>query len=872
MQKDIFQFQEASLRHLDRVGLKGAQLAELGKLGCRIAPGFIVSTDICNFFLKSGSYPAGFRRSLEESLRELEKQTSSRLGDPEKPLLLVIRPSGPTRIPEVFKSAVCVGMDRNIYLGLLDRTGNRAFANATYERFLVKFAYIVEGIETSTFGKIKKEFYDERRLPANHVLDPETFLGLVSRYLKIFGPPEGFFDQILAIFEAQYQNWLSKPAQAYRTTHDLNSRKGMALIVQQNVFGDLSGNSGTGLAFSRNPSSGKRTVSGDFFPTSTGFYVRKGSKNFQDLKILKETLRDQYETIKRNVIDAEKRFKDMIGFEFVIQESELFVLGVFHSKKTGLASVRIAVEMFKENLVNEIEALDQLHPDDINSFLLPMINPDDVGKPVLKGIPAGPGAATGRVVFNREQAVSLMEGGGRVVLAKRETTPEDISVIAEARCVGLLTLQGGLTSHGAMVARSAGKTAVTGCTGIHVDEAGNCLINAEGISVNLHDVITVNGSDGNVYLGEVETLESSEDENFNAVMEWASRFCAIDVRANCDTPEQARNAMRLGADGVGLCRMEHMLFEKGRIDAMRSMILANDRDERENYLEILYEFLKNDLTEIFRTVEGKPFCIRYLDPPLHEFLPQTEEGLAAYSLRAGKSFSEVKNQVDELKDSNPALGFRGCRLPIVYPEITIAQTRAVMEAAVELGKQGVEVNPELMFPLISTAREIEYMCEIIEECVQDVFAKNHFKINYKMGAMIETPRACMRADQIARHLDFISFGTNDLTQLAYGFSRDDIGKFLEKYIDYGMLNNDPFKVLDLVGIGKLISFAVGRAREGNPDIVIAACGEQNSDPQTIAFFNDLNVDYVSCIPYNIPSTRIAAAQSGLKRFRTFGRN
>jgi len=689
----------------------------------------------------------------------------------------------------------------------------------------------------------------------------EDWQAVVAIFKTLTDFPQDPFQQLKLAVEAVFLSWHTPRANVYREMNNIPESLGTAVNVQAMVFGNFGDDSGSGVAFTRNPSTGERSFFGEFLFNAAGEDVVAGIRTPEPIEALNAELPAVYDELYATQELLEKHYRDMQDIEFTIQEGKFYMLQTRSGKRTGRASIKIAVDMVSEGLINEKEALMRVSPEHVEAFLHPMVDPAAKTDIVASGLPASPGGATGQVVFSSDEAVIESQKGKAVVLVRRETTPEDIHGMKVAE--GILTELGGMTSHAAVVARGMGVCAITACNGLSIDYTAGTATTAEGVVISRGDVITLDGTAGEVMLGDIPKTEASSSDDFQTLLSWADKHRRLKVRANAETPEDARKARELGAEGIGLCRTEHMFFEADRIDLMRGMILASTKKERKKYLAELQEFQHADMLELFKEMDGLPVTIRLLDPPLHEFLPHSEEDMQALAERIDKPLAEIRESTESLAEVNPMLGFRGCRLSVVYPEITKMQVEAIIGAAAEAVDLGLKPAPEIMIPLVVNVREIRLVSEIIEKGIHKVLKERSISFPYKIGTMMETPRACLGADRLASAVEFMSFGTNDLTQMAYGFSRDDAGKFIPQYLEKKLIENDPFVSLDQRAVGRLMEMAITESRSRKKGIKYGICGEHGGDPRSVRFCHELGLDYVSCSPYRVPVARIAAAQANV---------
>ncbi|XYH96355.1 pyruvate, phosphate dikinase [Sorangium sp. So ce1128] len=893
----------------DLLGGKGAGLAEMTRLGIPVPPGFTVTTEVCNAYVAAGKVlPASVEDEIKAAIGRLESLLDTRFGSPGAPLLVSVRSGARASMPGMMDTILNLGMNDEIAAGLARRTGSERFALDAYRRFILTYSDIVLGVPRDRFeealGRARRDAAArlgvdaarlnaaelERKVP-DSVLDPESLSALIQRQKEIVVEATGrpFPDdphaQLGGAIRAVFDSWNNHRAQVYRKMHDIPEAWGTACNVQAMVFGNLGDNSGTGVAFTRDPSTGERRFYGEWLPDAQGEDVvagvrtphplsrsgsggGAGSDDADDASSLEARMPEVYAQLVAVQARLEQHFRDMQDLEFTIQRGELFLLQCRTGKRTGRAAVRIAVEMAREGLISQREAILRVDPGSIDQLLHPSIDEGAPKRLLARGLPASPGAATGQVVFSADEAERRAGQGKAVILVRSETSPEDIHGMKAAR--GVLTARGGMTSHAAVVARGMGKSCVAGCSAIGVSQGQMAVTiyddhgHATGsITVKAGDVITLDGGTGRVYLGAVPTVPAALSGEFEELMGWADAVRRLRVRSNADTPHDARTARNFGAEGIGLCRTEHMFFDEERIQAMREMILADGEAGRRRALAKLLPFQRGDFLGVFREMAGLPVTIRLLDPPLHEFLPQDEAQLEQLSKTMGVSAKELRRKNQELTEYNPMLGHRGCRLAITWPEIYEMQARAILEAACEVAAAGIEVEPEIMIPLSMTRRELAITRALVEGVAEKVFAEKGRRVDVRFGTMIELPRAAIVAGELAEEAEFFSFGTNDLTQTTLGISRDDAGRFLGAYVEAGILAKDPFQSLDVPGVGALVELARDRGRAVRPGLKLGICGEHGGDPSSIAFFERAGLDYVSCSPFRVPVARLAAAQAAL---------
>jgi pyruvate,orthophosphate dikinase len=866
----------------DLLGGKGAGLAGMAKAGIPVPPGFTITTEVCNLFYENRMrMPRQLNAHIKRAIGEVEKAMGRKFGADEKPLLVSVRSGAKFSMPGMMDTVLNLGLNDTTLKGLIDETDNPRFAYDSYRRFIQMFGNVVLGIDKDTFEKVIDKRKSARRVKKDASLSIDDLKDIATEFKKVIKRhmrepfPEDPWTQLTMAIEAVFKSWNNPRAIAYRKLNDIPTDLGTAVNVQAMVFGNTGEESATGVGFTRNPSTGDREFYGEFLTNAQGEDVVAGTRTPRPLVELKDLMPDAYHQLESITGQLEAHYKDVQDFEFTIQDGELFMLQTRTGKRTAQAAVKIAVDMVKEKLITKEKALLRIRPEDLDQLLHPQIDPTAEAHAIAKGLAASPGAARGKVVFDAEDAVALAGKGEKVILVRTETNPDDIQGMAVAE--GILTTRGGMTSHAAVVARGMGKCCVAGAESVRVNiERKNFSVGPT--IVKEKQVITLNGTTGEVMLGEVPMIEPELSKEFETLMGWADRIRKLGVRTNADTPKDSELAVKFGAEGIGLCRTEHMFFAKERLPHVQRMILADSAEERQLALSKLLPFQRADFRGIFKAMGGRPVTIRTLDPPLHEFLPDAaevtkeieelkakedqvsyEEWLQCQDEIAAKE--KILTRLAQLEESNPMLGHRGCRLGIVYPEITEMQAKAIFSAACDLAKDGLKVLPEVMIPLIGTAEELANQREVVVRAAEEVFKKRKLRVDYLVGTMIEVPRAALTAEKIAEVADFFSFGTNDLTQMSMGFSRDDAGKFLIPYIEKGILPRDPFVSLDTEGVGRLVEMAVNDGLKGNPKLKLGICGEHGGDPSSIAFCNKVGLHYVSCSPFRVPIARLAAAQA-----------
>ena len=862
MAKRVYLFTEGSKDDRDLLGGKGANLCEMTSLGLPVPFGFVITTPTCREFFEGGNkLPTLLEQEYRVALDLVEKQMGARFGDPENPLLFSVRSGAAVSMPGMMNTILNLGINDDIAEGLAAKTGNPRFAYDSYRRFIQMFADVVMGADGHAMEQRIEDYKADKGYTTDVEMQADDWKAIIAEFKTMVAFPEDPFVQLRSAVEAVFKSWYTPRANVYREMNNIPDSLGTAVNVQSMVFGNFGEDSGSGVAFTRNPSTGEKLFFGEVLFNAAGEDVVAGIRTPEPVKALQARMPEVYDELYRTQELLEKHYRDMQDIEFTIQEGRFYILQTRSGKRTGRASVRIAVEMVREGLIDEKEALLRVSPDHVQSFLHPMVDPNAEREVIATGLPASPGGASGIVVFSADEAVEREADGHKVILLRRETTPEDIHGMKVAE--GILTELGGMTSHAAVVARGMGVCAITGCGDLRVNVAEGIATTKNGVVIRRGETITLDGATGDVMLGDIPKVEASTSDDFQILLSWADKHRKLKVRANAETPEDAIKARELGAEGIGLCRTEHMFFASERIDHMRAMILSTDKKERKKHLATLQEFQHADMLELFRAMDGLPVTIRLLDPPLHEFLPHDEEDIQALATRIGKDAEAIRRARNDLLEVNPMLGFRGCRLSVVYPEITRMQVRAIIGAALEASESGLNPYPEIMIPLVINVREIRLIGDVIDAGIRKLLKEKSVSLRYKVGTMMETPRACLGADRLAPAVEFMSFGTNDLTQMTYGFSRDDAGRFIPQYLDAKIIEDDPFVSLDQRAVGKLMRMAVEDSRAAKSGIKYGICGEHGGDPRSIRFCHDLGLDYVSCSPYRVPVARIAAAQARL---------
>ena len=870
---------EGSAKMKETLGGKGANLAEMAELGIPVPPGFTLTTEVCAHYQEhDGAYPEGLQADVEANLQKLEAATGKAFGDPSNPLLLSVRSGAAVSMPGMMDTILNLGLNDETAAGLAEKSGNERFAYDSYRRLLQMYGDVVMELKPETetdldpFEEILDAVKEEAGAKLDTDLSADDLKTLVARFKdaiekKAGRPfPQDPKEQLWGAIDAVFRSWDNPRAIKYRELNDITGLLGTAVNVQTMVFGNMGDGCGTGVAFTRNPATGENVFYGEYLMNAQGEDVVAGIRTPQPISTLKDVMPAAFDELLSIRATLEQHYRDMQDIEFTIEDGDLYMLQTRTGKRTAAAAVRTAVEMVDEGMIDKKTAVLRVQPEQIDQLLHPMFDPaeESSAKTLTKGLPASPGAATGTVVFSAEAAEAAAEKGEQVILVRIETSPEDIGGMNAAQ--GILTARGGMTSHAAVVARGMGKCCVAGAGDLQIDYAAGRFV-VGGVTVQAGDAVSLNGSTGAVYDGRIPTIEPELSGTFGTLLEWADEIRTLGVRTNADTPGDTETAVRFGAEGIGLTRTEHMFFEGDRIIAVREMILADDEAGRREALAKLLPMQQGDFEGIFKALDGRPATIRLLDPPLHEFLPHDAEGQKEVAAVMGVSAEVIRDKVDALHEFNPMLGHRGCRLGIVYPEISEMQVRAIVEAACAVKKSGIEVHPEIMIPLVGNVKELKLQRELAEQVAEEVLAANGLTksdIPYMIGTMIEVPRAAVTADEIAEQAEFFSFGTNDLTQMGCGFSRDDAGKFLKEYVARGIYEKDPFQVLDQAGVGKLVAMACELGRKTRPNLKLGICGEHGGEPSSVAFCHKVGLNYVSCSPYRVPIARLAAAQAAIR--------
>ncbi|MDR3152092.1 MAG: pyruvate, phosphate dikinase [Bifidobacteriaceae bacterium] len=869
IEKYVYKFSEGNVNMRNLLGGKGANLAEMTVLELPVPQGFTVTTEACTqYYDDERTISEKIKAEIFANLKDLEKLTGKKLGSKDNPLLVSVRSGARASMPGMMDTILNLGLNDEVVKSFAKLTNNPRFAYDSYRRFIQMFSDVVVELDKAEFEKIIDDMKKSRKINLDTEFTADDLQEMIKKFKEFFKKEKGYDfpqeprDQLIESIEAVFRSWDNPRANVYRKMNEIPYSWGTAVNIQEMVFGNMGDDSGTGVAFTRSPSTGENKLFGEFLINAQGEDVVAGIRTPMHIDKLSEIMPEVYKQFVEIASRLEKHYHDMQDMEFTIEKGKLFMLQTRNGKRTANAALRIAVEMVRENMITQKQALLSIDPKQLDSLLHPRFDDSKIVniKPLGTGLPASPGAATGQVVFTAEEAVKQHEAGKKVILVRLETSPEDIEGMNAAE--GILTVRGGMTSHAAVVARGMGVCCVAGAGDIVMGESGSFELG--GVTILEGDWISLDGSTGNIYEGELPTVQARLSGDLAKVMRWADSYRDLEVRANAETPQDARQALEFGAQGIGLCRTEHMFFGADRIKIMREMIVASSAEEREKALEKLLPLQRDDFEKLFSIMEGKSVTIRLLDPPLHEFLPHDRDSIEVLAKDLGKKIESVVARINSLKEINPMMGFRGCRLSVKYPEITRMQITAIIEAAINLQEKNISVVPEIMIPLVGSKKELDYVKSIVISTANDVIMKRKTKLNYLVGSMIEVPKACIIADELAEQAEFFSFGTNDLTQLGFGFSRDDAAGFLESYYDKKIFEADPFEKLDQEGIGPLVKMASEKARATKKNIKLGICGEHGGDPTSIEFFHLTGLDYVSCSPYRVPVARLAAAQSSLR--------
>ena len=853
------------------LGGKGANLAEMTKIGLPVPPGFTITTKACNdYYENNKTIKQEIIDQIEEKLSILEKDLNKKLGSEENPLLVSVRSGAVISMPGMMDTILNLGLNDKTVLALAKATDNERFAYDSYRRFIQMFSDVAMEVQKYKFENVLDRYKEENNFKFDTDLTTEHLKAIVEEYKNIYKKevgedfPQDPKKQLMLAVEAVFRSWNNPRAIVYRRLNDIDNNLGTAVNIQSMVFGNMGDTSGTGVAFTRDPATGDNKLLGEYLINAQGEDVVAGIRTPQPIDTLKEVMPEIYKQFIDTVKTLEHHYKDMQDVEFTIEKGRLFFLQTRNGKRTAASAINVAVDFVNEGLITKEEAIMRIEPKQLDQLLHPKFEDKALKEATVltKGLPASPGAGSGKIYFSAEDAAKASQNGEKVILVRQETSPEDIEGMVCSE--GILTARGGMTSHAAVVARGMGKCCVAGCGEIKVDEAAK-EVRKDDLVLKEGDFISLDGSTGVVYLGDVAKVEATMTGNFEKLMNWVDEIREIRVRTNADNPRDAKAAVDFGAEGIGLCRTEHMFFDEDRIPAVRKMILSNTVKDRVEALDRLLPMQQQDFVDIYKVMGDRPVNIRLLDPPLHEFLPHDDETINELAKDMNIDAKEIKKRIVDLAEFNPMLGHRGCRLAVTYPEIAVMQTKAIINAAIEVNKEGLNVEPEIMIPLVGALNEFRNVKNTIVETANKIIEENNVNLKYTVGTMIEIPRACLIADEIAREADFFSFGTNDLTQMTFGYSRDDAGKFLNEYVDKEILEKDPFQTLDQNGVGKLVKMAANLAREEKGDkIKLGICGEHGGDPASVEFCYKTGLNYVSCSPYRVPIARLAAAQATIK--------
>ena len=864
-------FQEGNKDMRELLGGKGANLAEMTRIGLPVPRGFTVTTEACtSYYENKENLPKEIEEEILDSLKSLEKLTGKSFGDPKNPLLVSVRSGARASMPGMMDTVLNLGLNDEVAKEFTITTNNKRFVYDSYRRFIQMYADVVKGYPKSSFERHIDEVKKEKGVSFDTELDALDMERITNDFKEIYKEiahedfPQDPKEQLLEAVRAVFRSWNNERAIYYRRMNDIPSSWGTAVNVQEMVYGNIGTTSGTGVAFTRNPATGEKKLYGEYLINAQGEDVVAGIRTPSPISKLAEDMPEVYKEFEELAQKLEDHYRDMQDMEFTIENGKLFMLQTRNGKRTAAAAIKIAVDLVREGKITEDEALLKVEPKQLDALLHPTFNEESLkkGAVLATGLAASPGAAAGHIYFTAKEATEANKNGEKVILVRLETSPEDIEGMNHSE--GILTIRGGMTSHAAVVARGMGTCCVSGCGELTINEEEKWIKTKDGKVLHEKDAISLDGSTGKVYEGLIETEAPSISGDFETFMEWANQRRKLKVRANADNERDAMQAKKFGAEGIGLCRTEHMFFEKERIFNFRKMIMADTVEAREKALEAILPYQKEDFIALYKAMAPNPVVIRYLDPPLHEFLPHDDEEILELAKDLQVSVEELKNRIDSLKEFNPMMGHRGCRLAITYPEIACMQTRAVIEAAIEVMKEGYTITPEIMIPLVGSVKELTYVKEVVTKTADEIIKNAGVELSYEVGTMIEIPRAALIADELAKHADFFSFGTNDLTQMTFGFSRDDAGKFLNEYYAKQIFEQDPFARLDQEGVGQLVKMAAEKGRSTNPNISLGVCGEHGGDPSSIEFCHQVGLDYVSCSPFRVPIARLAAAQAAIR--------
>ncbi len=871
MTKYVYSFDEGNKDMRELLGGKGANLAEMTNIGLPVPSGFTVTTEACNkYYANNETLSEDVKNEVFEQISKLETKTGKKFGDLNNPLLVSVRSGAPASMPGMMDTVLNLGINDEVAKSFATITNNKRFVYDSYRRFIQMFADVVKGYSKSSFERVLDNIKASKGISSDIDLTENDMYFITEEFKKIYRElsgsdfPQDPKLQLVEAITAVFRSWNNERAIVYREMNGIPSSWGTAVNVQEMVYGNSGENSGTGVAFTRNPATGENKLFGEYLINAQGEDVVAGIRTPKSISTLREIMPNIYSEFENIAKKLENHYKDMQDMEFTIENGKLFMLQTRNGKRTADAAIKIAVDMVNEGLLTKEEALLKVEPNQLDQLLHPKFDEEALktAKVIAKGLAASPGAGTGKIYFNSLDCENAKAKGEATLLVRLETSPEDIKGMASSN--GILTIRGGMTSHAAVVARGMGKCCISGCSDLVIDENRKTLTTPDGLVFREGDYLSLDGATGYVYGEQVKTVAPDISGNFETFMSWADSVRTLKVRANADTPQDALMAKKFGAEGIGLCRTEHMFFDKDRIFNFRRMISAENLEQREEALEKILPYQRGDFEQLFEVMDGNPVIIRYLDPPLHEFLPHTDEEILELAKSLGTTFDSLKDRVNSLKEFNPMMGHRGCRLSVTYPEITKMQTQAVIEAAINVMKKGIKVVPEIMIPLIGDTKELKYVKNIVVKTANEIISKNNVDLKYMVGTMIEVPRAIIIADKLAEDAEFFSFGTNDLTQLTYGFSRDDAGKYLKDYYNKGIFENDPFSRIDEEGVGLFVRVAINKSRRVRPNIDLGICGEHGGEPKSVEFCHRIGLNYVSCSPYRVPIARLAAAQAAIK--------
>lgn len=877
-EKRVWLFKEGNAKMRELLGGKGANLAEMTNIGLPVPPGLTITTKTCMEYIDNGNkMPDGLMEEVKNALKDVEKQTNKKFGDKDNPLLLSVRSGAQVSMPGMMETILNLGLNDKTIVGLINLTQNERFAYDSYRRFLTMFGSVVLEIDRQKFEEDLSKIKEEENVSLDAEVSADGLKKLIPIYKNLIKKEKGIefpqdpYKQLEMAIEAVFKSWNIPRAIAYRTHYHIDHRLGTGVNVQTMVFGNMGDDSATGVSFTRNPSNGENEFYGEYLTNAQGEDVVAGIRTPKPISELKNEMPEIYNQYVEIAKKLESYYKDVQDMEFTIEKGKLYILQTRNGKRTAKAAVKIACDMVKEGLINKEKAIMLVDANQLYQLLLKAFDEKakKEAKIIAKGLAASPGAASGKIVFDTEEAAMRGEAGEKVILVRVETCPDDIHGMICSQ--GVLTLRGGMTSHAAVVAKGMGKPCVAGCEDLTIDLKNETLTTKDGKVYKKNEIISMDGSTGEIMEGEFKTVEPKMDDDFNTFFAWVDEIREMEVRANADTPKDVENALKYGAKGVGLCRTEHMFMDPNRLPWVQKMIIAKNKEEREEALNHLLPMQQEDFYNMFKALGEYPMTIRLLDPPLHEFLPSKDELIEKVATKKAKNEDFKADEkmlgiVENLSESNPMMGLRGCRLGLLYPEINEMQVKAIIQAAIDAKKEGVDVKPEIMVPLVGTVNELKEARKIIEQTANEVMQKNGVKIEYKVGTMIEIPRAALTADEIALEAEFFSFGTNDLTQMTFGFSRDDAeGKFMNAYLTKGILPNNPFERLDQTGVGCLMKIALDKALEVKPDLKRGICGEHGGDPSSVKFCYKLGLNYVSCSPFRLPQARLAAAQAVIEK-------